>query len=179
MDFDKFVRAHNEAKEVPSPEKAKKQVQIFNDRLNQLHEIAYKALNPYVERGSVKISSEQVKLVEEEFYGYRNYSYEANELVITLGDSEVKLIPLGIRIIGAAARVDMIGPRGKIAILLTGPNGPRVRVSFSEGETPAEPPVQEPKEEPVWKFVERSPSLHYLDVNEDTFKEYLMKVIDG
>ncbi|WP_391204449.1 hypothetical protein [Psychrobacillus sp. L4] len=181
MDFDEFIKSQQQSKEeTASPEKAKEQVQFFNDRLKDLYKVVTNALKLYINDGSVKISEHTQELKEDELFGCKEYRYNAQETIIQIGKSAVNLTPIGINIIGAGGRVDMDGPRGKATILLARPGGPQIHTAiYSEGQTPLEPPAPTPKEELVWQFMVRLPRLHYIEVNEETFKDTLMQVING
>lgn len=181
MDFDEFIKSQKQFKEeTPSPERAKEQVEFFNERLKDLYKVVTNALEPYIKDGSVRISEHTQELTEDELCGLKEYRYETQRTEVQLGKSVVKLTPIGINIIGAWGRVDMDGPRGKATILLARPGGPRFHAAiYTEGQTPPEPPTPTPKEELVWLFLVRLPRLHYIEVNEEAFRETLMQVING
>ncbi|MGX5188163.1 hypothetical protein ACWKT5_37080 [Streptomyces avermitilis] len=130
-------------------------------------------LKPYVTDGRITLNYEKVPITEEELG-----TYDAPQMTIRLGDAATVLMPIGANIIAAAGRIDMKGPYGKESMILVGPDGPTVTSMISTGYNPTPPPVpkQTPYEHLIWKFMLRSPRLHYVPVNEDSFKDYLMKV---
>lgn len=177
MEFDDFIKSQQE--EV-SPENAGKQVEHFSRQIEEIYKIAREALEVYVDEGSAKLTIQKRDIFEELLSGVEEYYYQVDEMIIQIGRSRVTLTPIGINIIGAMGRIDMDGPLGKAVLLLTNSGGPKFKVQSPFDKLPAsESPVVQPEEEQVWQFMIRTPKLHYVEVNVDTFKENLMKVISG
>jgi hypothetical protein len=81
-------------------------------------------------------------------------TYSAEDLILAIGDEQVRFSPRGRNIAGAAGRVDVIGERGE-AMLIVQPDS-------------------------KWGFVQtRQPALHVVPFDESTFAEVLQLVMRG
>lgn len=79
-------------------------------------------------------------------------TYSVNDLVLVVGDEQVRFSPRGRNIVGAAGRVDVIGERGE-ATLIVQPDS-------------------------RWGFVQtRQPTLHVVPFDESTLAEVLQLVM--
>ncbi|HEY5316219.1 MAG TPA: hypothetical protein VIK18_27065 [Pirellulales bacterium] len=79
-------------------------------------------------------------------------TYSAQDLILAVGDEQVRFSPRGRNIVGAAGRVDVVGERGE-AILILQPDS-------------------------QWTFVEsRQPTLRVVPLDESTLAEVLRLVM--
>lgn len=79
-------------------------------------------------------------------------TYTADDLVLIVGDEQVRFSPRGRNIVGAAGRVDVVGERGEATLIL-------------------QPDSQ-------WGFVQtRQPELRVVPLNESTLAEVLQLVM--
>jgi hypothetical protein len=81
-------------------------------------------------------------------------TYSADDLILVIGDEQIRFSPRGRSIVGAAGRVDVVGERSE-AILI---------VQFDS----------------QWGFMQtRQPALHVVPFDESTFAEVLQLVMRG
>ena len=88
------------------------------------------------------------KQLTEDFIG----TYSAKDLILTIGNEQVRLSPRGRNIVGAFGRVDVLGERGEAALVL--------------------------QPDSTWGFVQtRQPTLRIVPFDESTFAEVLKIVM--
>jgi hypothetical protein len=176
--FDDFVKQQRDSA-VPFDWEAEK-----NEWLRQL-EVLYRSvsdyLQPYVEKGEIKIGHVDATLTEEDIG-----SYPAKELTIKIGRGDVLLKPVGTRIFGAKGRVDIIGPRGRAQLILVdrkaSSTSDLIHVTVAiEGQAAKSPSAPAPKEsiEFTWKFFTPPPQRRLLELNKDLFLQLLMETVNG
>lgn len=84
--------------------------------------------------------------------------------------------------IGARGRVDMIGPKGivRLVIVPKDSSGPKIRVNIRKQDEPAS------KKDDVksildwdWKISTPPPNIRYFDLNKESFQDALMDILNG
>ena len=150
--------------------------------VDNLYKLVNKWLAPFVEKKYVNIEREVSQLVED-FVG----PYAAHKLICTVGKNKIVFQPIGMNIIAARGRVDILGPRGqKIMLLLLGENEvPAVTVSINLrhpmeklNKDIATPEKVEPLTL-VWKVSGINGSRRETTaLNEDTFSEIFEQLLN-
>ncbi|MBC7785588.1 MAG: hypothetical protein H7144_17285 [Burkholderiales bacterium] len=80
-------------------------------------------------------------------------TYKADDMILLIGNEQVRFSPRGRNIVGASGRVDVIGERGKPEVLIVQPDG-------------------------RWGFVQtRQPTLQVVPFDESTLTEVLKRVM--
>ncbi|GEM_PF-299237 len=134
-------------------------------------------MREYLNQGKVSIHFSSLTL-NEEYIG----SYETKKLHLMTGNQEVIFSPVGTRMIGSGGRIDMEGRAGKVRFVLVDKNkessGISVRV-FTDGDFPKENKAERKEITWAWKIATPPPSVTLISLNEDTFFDALMEVING
>lgn len=146
-------------------------------KLAQLHNLATSWLTPYISNHSVQIGQEMVPLDEENIG-----NYSAPMMTITIGNSHVKLEPIGTLLIGARGRVDMKGPKGiaRLVIVPKESKGPSVHIEvILPGQTPSPRVELPPVSDWVWKLASSPPRITYTELTKESFLDALMGVANG
>lgn len=182
-DFDEFIKqqaAHAQSQKNEGLT-LQQEKQMWLDKLAELYVLVERSLGKYIAEGSIKWSLKAMDLTEEQLG-----TYTVQEGHITIGRQTVKLEPIGTFLIGARGRLDMNGPKGIARFVIVPPesNAPQVRVSVSiapTGEIQTQPTEDRvsPPENWVWKIATPPPRVAYIDLNEETFRETLMGVVNG
>lgn len=129
-------------------------------------------LAEHLKNGNVEISTEMVHLNESGIG-----AYDAPQFVIRIHHQEVLCEPIGTNVIGAYGRVDMFGPLNQVSFVLvdrdtTGPSL-RLRVDWGGASHRNENPDW------VWKLATEPPAVEYITLNEDSFFDALLRVLNG
>ena len=115
-------------------------------------------------------------------------TYKSHSLEIKIGDDEVSFIPAGMSIIGSYGRVDLVGMRGMISLVLLEKGCfPRIRFnvktqndhdSFSSSGDEGLPSKDIFPENPTWYFFDReSVRPSYMDLTEDNLGKAFERVM--
>ena len=138
-----------------------KNIDIFYASIERL-------LEKYIQSG--KISTKYINYtVYEENIG----AYDTKKLILTLGQQQVYFTPIGRLIIGAEGRIDMEGTLGKVRFIYT--------KNTSKDEVVSPIFLEEGKDNipASWKISTPPPQLHYIDINEESFLDALMEIVNG
>ena len=143
-------------------------------KLDQLFDSVTVYLKEFIDNGSIQLSPKVITLFEEQL-GH----YEAKALSILIGDSKVELRPAGTVLIGGIGRVDLVGRRAEIMLVLApkDSDGPSLRVL-----TPEEAKQNRNDElnwdDWTWKIAQRQPTLRYIELDKQSFQGALMSAAD-
>ena len=179
--FDDFVRRRlNEAQKIKSSETVdwNKTREEWIQSLNRLYSKMEKYLKKYTEADQIQVSREKIQ-VSEEYLG----NYEAEKLTIQIGIDKVVAKPIGRMMIGAAGRVDLIGARGMLRIVLLDKGEPATRTRIEIGRKPEEKtgwhPIQSIKiSERGWYIATLPPRITATALSADAFRDALMELSD-
>jgi len=164
-DFDAFIK-----KQATKPEN-----QInWNNRKNEwLHDIknfyslVQTWLKEYQNQGQATLEFLPYQL-NEEYIG----SYETQELHLKIANQEIVFIPIGTILFGSKGRIDMEGRAGKVKFILTDKKSTKAKVQIYQGKQPKNIKW-------AWKITTPPPTVQLLELNEESFFEALMEVING
>lgn len=174
-DFDRFVE--EQQKLLQRPIDYRLLLQEWLQSINDLYEIVEGFLEEYKKEGKVQTSYSSID-INEEFLGI----YQTRALTISIGNKQIKLVPVGRFIIGAMGRVDILGSLGrarlvrvfqsskgiKVTVIVT-PDAP---IRTHEPSTPTDEPI-------VWKLASPPPNLYYIELTKDGFLTTLVEVSNG
>jgi hypothetical protein len=174
-DFDEFVKRQQALLEA-EPVDWDKEREEWLGHLNALYESVKVFLKEYVGKGSIKLDFEEVQLNERSIG-----IYNARKMIIHIGRQEIGLTPIGRSIIGAKGRVDIEGSAGKARLLLVDKDATSatslVKVTIIDPKRPSKVEEKALKHiEWTWKIATSPPAVAFLELNEDSFLEVLMKV---
>ncbi len=145
--------------------------------LSVLYEQIENWLDHYIKSGKIILKREP-KLIQEERIG----EYEVEKLLIKINGETVTLDPIGTNLIGTIGRVDMSGFAGTIRFILVDKNttSPRMTVTIRDSSIQKVKENQEADQtEIVWKIATSPPHIHFEELNEESFFDALMEVING
>ncbi len=171
--FDQFVDqltlSDQQAKEDYSRE-----LNEWKKYLESLYNDIASYLKPYLDSGKIKIRYDDKQISEEEVG-----LYTVKSATISIGSQSILLDPIGAFIIAARGRVDMVGPRGAVRLVLVDKNssGPRIKAHTLIRD--AEPPVPPAVLEWSWKIVTEPPDIRYIDLDQDVFQKAMMSVVNA
>ena len=178
--FDDFLKKEEEKKNPVIDWEARKQEWI--NHLETLYKNISEWLEDYVASGKIKLEFSDYQLYEEALG-----SYNVRKLDIHLGNNIATLTPIGTFLIGARGRVDIKGMRNVIKLILVDkeskkPNiSVRIVLSDEEEKKYQEEQKNKPKKEMnwTWKITTNPPNIKYTELDQDTFFESLIKVMNG
>lgn len=152
--------------------------------INQV-KVLFGHIKGYFVRYENSVSIEEKTLsINEEYIGH----YTIPQLVVKFNNDTVTFTPIGRNIIGAQGRVDMEGKAGRVKFVLVREidNSPQVVVSVigeekqknhDEGQKILSKDYSQDKY--TWKISTPPPKINYIDLNESSFFEALIEVING
>lgn len=140
----------------------------------------------YFQKYEDKVSIEEKPLsINEEYLG----AYVTKKLIIKFNNDTVTFTPIGRNIIGAKGRIDMEGKAGRVKFVLVKESmkEPQILMKVFYDESKLDKDIEEQnknnkekkKEKDVWKISTPPPKIKYLELNEDSFFDALMEVING
>lgn len=181
--FDDLMKEIKEKKEKAATTAAvafnpQERIDKYKQRVDGLYNlITNDWLHENVEEGLIAIKREPVTIIEE-----RLGNYEVDSLVITIGEKQILLQPFGTILIGTRGRIDISCRTRKGMFVLTGENvtSPRAHIVVTEkgGKSPKSNEAENYGKE-VWKYVDRSGMMRYVNLNKQTFKQILMSLLNG
>lgn len=174
--FDDFVRQQNITTHDPQADWDKARNEWIG-LVNDLYTSIEKWLEKYTQSNQILITKE-IDEIQEENLG----TYSINSMTIMIGQSKIKLKPIGRLILGARGRVDIIGPKGQILLLIVDREAkePTIVVqTWIHGQKPPEPYKPIKAFEPAWKIVTDGPRRHYIDLTQEQFFDALMEITNA
>lgn len=178
--FEEYLKSQQNMKNEPIDWELKKEewVKDIEVLLNQI--------KGYFEKYKDNVSlEEQILSINEEYLGI----YATKKLIIKFNNDTVTFTPIGRNIIGAKGRIDMEGKAGKVKFVLVGEHSssPKITMTIISNKQEQEAYEQkikeqeeiEKQEKDVWKISTPLPKIKYLELNEDSFFDALMEVING
>lgn len=144
--------------------------------IDHFYSLVSNLLEKYIQSGKISTSYVDYAMNEE-----RLGSYNTKKLLLTLGQQQVEFTPIGRAIFGAQGRIDMEGASGKAMFIFTENNSKDEALSASliinGKKSPL--PTYEDKILLTWKISTPPPGREYIDINEESFFDSLMEVMNG
>ena len=148
------------------------------DVLHNLFAQMEEYLKRYIDAGEIGIRRDKISLSENALG-----TYETEQLTFHIGNEKVIVRPIGTLLIGARGRVDLIGARGTLRLVLLDKGGPALRSRIEIGGRAEEESVKpfltsgEVKES-GWYIATLPPKILTTPLNEDSFRDALMELTD-
>jgi len=156
--------------------------EFFLEKIEEFYNQLDSFLKPYND----KISVENVDYgINEERLG----NYTVIKRILTIKGKKVTFTPIGTILIGAWGRIDMEGENGTVKFVLVPEysGNPKIetalilndedRRNFEEKQRKEDVEIKKAKK--IWKISTPPPHIHYIDLNDETFFDVLMEIIDG
>jgi hypothetical protein len=148
--------------------------------INLLYSDVQKWLKDFIDEGKIKIEFNDLDLYEEKIG-----KYTVQELNIFIGSHVAKLTPIGTLLLGSIGRIDLSGRTEIVKFILADRNSSKPNISIRIISSIEEEKYQEDlkkisgkKIDWVWKISSNPPSIKYTELNENSFFESLIKVIN-
>jgi hypothetical protein len=163
-DFDAFIKQHKSTEKETDWEARKKD---WLDNINNFYSLVQKWFYDYKIQKQVTLEFVPYRL-NEEYIG----SYESKKLHLKIANQEIVFIPIGTRLFGSKGRIDMEGSAGKVRFLLADKHStkPSTKVQIYDGDKNIDW---------AWKIATPPPTIQLIDLNEESFFDALMEVING
>jgi hypothetical protein len=192
-DFEEFIQRQRKEAEAEAAVDWKAHLRQWLGQLDALYAQVEAFLRQYIESGEVTKRYKNVELTEENFG-----QYKARSLILGIGSKEVSFVPIGALVIGAYGRVDLIGPRGEIKIVLVGRDITSLKSKVkivSDATTASKPTPNITAPDLGWKivtYIERPedrryrntaprprPQMIYIDLTEESLMQAIMEVANA
>jgi hypothetical protein len=174
-EFEEFLRRHQE--EITAQERVdwNKTREEWVKHIEDFYQMLSDWLKDYAQAGKVIIKTLDMTLNEEPIG-----TYKTRQLVLKIANQEVKLSPVGTLLIGAKGRIDMESRTGKVRFVLVDERseGPLVRTQVSGDKRSKSKKMDESKISWTWKIAIPPPSIKYIPLNEESFFDALMELIN-
>lgn len=175
-DFDEFVKRRKAQAEKSSPIDWEKRRQEWLDDIQALYGKIQEYLRDYIVDGRIETSYEPV-IVNEERLGI----YNTRKLVLKIGEDVIEFVPIGAVIFGAWGRVDIIGPRGNVRLVLVDreANNAQFKVTILNQNQPVKANVPPSRERWAWKIAGSPPGLTLTDLTSETLRDAILEVANA
>ena len=174
--FDEFI-AEQTAKSDESGIDRDKELKEWEEQLDRFYGMVESFLHSYIEEGKMQRHYGK-KQLHEELLG----NYQIKSLVIEIGSNRICLDPVGTFLIGAKGRVDMTGNYGTVKFVLVPQDSFGLKISvriWSEKEDPPPEEHTDPVSQWDWKIATPPPNIKYVELQEESFKNAIMEVLNG
>ena len=146
--------------------------------LSDLYATMERYLKKYTDAGQISVERDMLQIAED-YLG----SYKVETLTFQIGNDKVVAKPIGALMIGAAGRVDLIGARGTLRLVLLKKEEPTFRTKIEIGERvdkKANKPHISGREikESGWYIATLPPRVSATPLSADTFRDALVELSD-
>lgn len=146
--------------------------------IENFYGLVLKLLDKYLQAGKISTSYTDYTVNEEQLG-----AYNTRKLLLTFGKQQIDFTPIGRCIFGAQGRIDMEGVSGKVVFIFTRHQSKDQAVSISlvvNGESSSASSKESTERvSPAWKISTPPPGRQYIDINEESFFNSLMEVVNG
>lgn len=177
----KELGAYIESKKVLSEDTAQvdweQRKKAWIEALDRLYQNVESWLDDFQQSGGLSFEYGDKFLIEEHIG-----RYHCKTMKIKIAADEVLLNPIGTIIIGSRGRVDLEGKNGtaKLVFVPEDASGPKIKVSVSvDHQGYGKERGKTVSEKYVWKIATPPPTIHYFDLNADSFSDALVEIIGG
>ncbi|NPV02785.1 MAG: hypothetical protein HPY53_15545 [Brevinematales bacterium] len=182
VDFDRFLDSYTIEKEERKID-AEQEKKDWLESVDNLYKQIEKWLQRYIQEGKVTVERDINKTIGEDVLG----GYNIDIMTISFANQEVKLNPIGRMVIGAKGRIDLQGRRHSIKLVLVDKelSQPNIKVKVFTSEKDRLDYIEKQKNETpkeviwVWKIATPPPNMSFIELDESTFFDALMEVIDA
>jgi len=183
-DFEEYLETTRQQAKEPDGEFRERELTEWKEYIGILYrKIADVWLKEYLAKGLVSIKYEDRKIYEE-FAG----EYEVKALVLTINRQNITFEPVGTMLLGAKGRIDVFGKNGKASFVLVDKNltEPNIQVRIFRTKKEKEEDYEQQKKQSVsrkveweWKIFINNGQINYEELNEDSFFDVIMGLING
>ena len=155
-----------------------KTLENWLDELRTLFAKMEEYLRKYIESGEIRIQRDKIALSENALG-----TYETARLTFYIGNEKIIARPMGTLLIGARGRVDLVGAKGTLRLVLLDKGGPTLRTRIDIGGRTEEESVVSlltagNVKERGWYIATPPPKVMTTPLNEDSFRDALMELMD-
>jgi hypothetical protein len=145
-------------------------------QIDKLYEQVLGLLSEHIKSGNIKQQLHALPLYEE-LLG----TYEVPSLVLELGTSKVQFKPIGTYLLGSPGRVDMVGLRSSVRIVLTTRDAlePVLRVRMMSDSPPEGLSPKADIADYVWKFSTNPPRIKYCAITRESLEKAIIEAVNG
>jgi len=180
-DFENFLKKENKKEDSNLPINWEEKKSKWLKQMENLDAHVKEWLREYSDKDQLKVESVK-KQIHEEPLGI----YDVSGLKITVGGNEAFLNPIGTIMFGTPGRADLVGKFGTFKFVLADEKAskPEIMVKVHVvGEEKKENTIEinKPKVEPkwVWKISTEPPQIEYRELNQESFLDCLIQVMNG
>ena len=173
--FDEFIAEQTAKSDEPGIDRDK-ELREWEQQLDRFYQMVESFLYSYIKEGKVQCHYGK-KQLHERLLG----SYQARSLVLKIGHNEIDFNPVGTFLIGAKGRVDMTGNYGTVKFVLVPQDSSDPKISVKIWSEMEDPPPEEhvdPIAQWDWKIATRPPNIKYMELQEESFKDAIMEVLN-
>ena len=159
-----------------------KKKEFFVDKVNEFYKQMDDFLAPYQDKVTVK---KENYTINEDYIG----SYQVEKRILHIKNNDIIFTPIGTNLIGAWGRIDMEGTNGIVKFVLVPEisNAPKIETAILLTEEDKKKWKEKQDEiskknneaNKIWKIATPPPNIQYINLNEETFFDALMEVING
>ena len=136
--------------------------------IEQFYDMVIKWLFRYIERGKIQVIRQNITLTEDNIG-----SYCTEKLILKLANKEVSLTPIGTVLIGSKGRIDMSSSAGEVKFVLVEKDSKSpLTLNMDASEKSANSVSLQ------WKISTSPPSIKFLELNEESFSDALLEVLN-
>jgi hypothetical protein len=151
-------------------------LEIWKSFLTSLYKNINLWLKEYLESGKIKIEARELEIYEDAIG-----KYTVPSMTLSVGKNLVYIKPYGTILIGTIGRVDIICKNNTQKIILAdkNANAPRAlsTIDLNSGNEPKS--LADKYIDWEWKLTTNPPNIKYSSLNQDSFYDCLMEVING
>jgi hypothetical protein len=184
VEFDEFVRRHQASVAANiaarGPIDWNKQRDEWLRYLEGLYDQVKDFLRSHIVNGAIRLEFRKIKITEDDIG-----TYEADKMILYIGDQTITFTPVGTLLIGSKGRVDVEGSAGRSRIALLNKSAKSandvIKVTIIDPGAPE--PITKPKtEKPIewaWKIVTPPPATAFIDLNKESLLQLILEVSNG
>lgn len=174
--FDEFINRKTAQSDAASSIHWERRREDWLADIEGLYRDVARHLRDYLDDGRIVMSRESVTLDEE---GLSRYSVP--KLVLQIGSDTVDFIPIGTLIFGAWGRVDLVGPQGRVRLVLVERDTSRasLNVSIITPESGTAGALPTPRRELCWKIAGPPPDVTFAELNSETLRAAILEVANA
>lgn len=155
---------------------------FFIEKIDNFYSQVNEFIEPYKDK--VRINNEEYA-INEEYIG----RYQTIKMVLHIKNNDIIFTPIGTNLIGACGRIDMEGSNGVVKFVLVPENSSSPKIETTNLLTEEDKNEWKKKQDEiseknkqadkVWKIATPPPNIGYISLNQETFINALMEVING
>ncbi|CAN2049160.1 conserved hypothetical protein [Candidatus Magnetomoraceae bacterium gMMP-1] len=168
-DLDQFIEKKSKIKKEFKEIDWENKKNEWLEYLHQFYEKVKNWLKDYKDKGVIDYDFVPTDIYEENIG-----QYKAEKMVLNITNEQIVFEPIGTILIGAKGRIDMKGKNGIVKFVLVNKKakGTSAKISISNDAE------SEKEREWQWKIATPPPSIKYIDLDNDTFSDCILDLIN-